>query len=195
MSESLLYQCVVLDNQDPMMLGRVRARLLTDNYFDMLKSFDPPWDEKKDPWTTRDPFIFNPLLPYFLYQVPKVNEFIYILYYNKNFKYRNQFYLQAMFSSPVNSNFEYYVGAQKFTGVGVQYANQLPLKNKDGTYPSNKIKGVFPEPGDNALLGRGNADVIVKENGVLIRANKFKGSLDSQNLPSANNKGGFFLLM
>ena len=191
MSNQLFYQCVVLDDQDPMMLGRVRARLLTDNYFDMIKSFDPPFNEKTDKWTTRDPFIFNPLLPFFIYQVPKVDEFIYVLYFNNDFKYRNQFYIQAMFSSPINSPKEFYVGAQKFTGVGVQFTPQLPIKNKDGTYPQNAPKGVFPEPGDNAILGRGNADVVVKENGVLIRANKYKGTLNPQTLPVGNDKGGF----
>ncbi len=65
MNQPLFYQCVVLDNQDPLMLGRVRARLLTDNYNDMVKSFDdPPWNEEKDKWGNRDPFIFNPLLPF-----------------------------------------------------------------------------------------------------------------------------------
>jgi hypothetical protein len=194
MNEPLFYQCVVLDNQDPMMLGRVRARLLTDNYLDMVKSFRPPFNEEKDKWTERDPFIFNPLLPYFLYQVPKVEEFIYVLYYNKEFKYRNQFYIQAMFSSPVNSPFEYYVGAQKFTGVGVQYTNPKPLKNQDGTFANNSTKGVFPEPGDNGLLGRGNSDVIVKEDGVLIRTNKYKGTLNPQNSPVGNSKNGFLQL-
>jgi hypothetical protein len=195
MSEPLFYQCVVLDNQDPMMLGRVRARLLTDNYLDMVKSFkNPPFNEEKDKWTEKDPFIFNPLLPYFLYQVPKVEEFIYVLYYNNKFKYRNQFYIQAMFSSPVNSPFEYYVGAQKFTGVGVQYTNPKPLKNQDGTFANNSTKGVFPEPGDNGLLGRGNSDVIVKEDGVLIRTNKYKGTLNSQNSPVGNSKNGFLQL-
>jgi hypothetical protein len=177
-----------------MMLGRVRARLLTDNYLDMVKSFKPPFNEEKDKWTDRDPFIFNPLLPYFLYQVPKVQEFIYVLYYNKDFKYRNQFYVQAMFSSPVNAPFEYYVGAQKFTGVGVQFTAPKPIKNQNGTYASIATEGVFPEPGDNGLLGRGNSDVIVKEDGVLIRTNKYKGTLNPQNTPIGNNKHGFLQL-
>lgn len=195
MSKPLFYQCVVLDNQDPLMLGRVRARLLTDNYMDMLKSFDdPPWDEERDKWTNRDPFIFNPLLPFFLYQIPKVDEMINVLYYNSDFKYRNQFYVQAMFSTPTNSPFEYYVGAQKFTGIGVQYTNPLPIKNQDGTYQSLVPKGVFPEPGDNAILGRGNADIIVKENGVLIRTNKIKGDFKPNILPVANDKGAFLQL-
>ena len=196
MKKPLFHQCVVLDDQDPMMLGRVRARLLYDeNYLDILSSItDPPWNEEKDIWTQRDPFIFNPLLPYFLYQVPKVNELIYILYYNDDFVYRNQFYVQAMFSSPTTSPFEYYVGAQKFTGIGVQYTNPKPIKNQDGTYSNNIPKGVFPNPGDNALLGRGSADVIVKENEVLIRAGKTRNKITQGVPPSANNNRSFIQL-
>lgn len=195
MSNQLLYQCVVIDNQDPLMLGRVRATLITENYADVVKSIrNPPFNEEKDAWTERDPFIFNPLLPFFIYQVPKIEELINVLYYNNNFKYRNQFYVQAMFSSPNTAPFEYYVGSQKFTGIGVKYTDPIPVKNKDGTYPSTLSKGVFPEPGDNAILGRGNADVIVKENGVLIRANKIKGGFKPNVPPAVNNKGAFLQL-
>lgn len=192
MSSQLFYQCVVLDNQDPLMLGRVRAKLLSDNYDDIVKSFvNPPFNEEKDAWTERDPFIFNPLLPFFYYQVPQIEELINVLYYNNDFKYRNQFYVQAMFSSPYRSGFEYFVGSQKFTGIGVQYTDPIPPKNQDGTYPNTKYKGVFPEPGDNAILGRGNADVVVKNNSVLIRANKIVGEFLPYAPPSGNNKGGF----
>lgn len=196
MSKQLFFQCEVLNNQDPLMLGRVRARLISDNYQDMIQSFDrPPWDEQKDPWTERDPFVFNPLLPYFIYQTPQVGELINVLYYNSNFKYRNQYYIQAMYSTPTTSDGEYYVGSLKFNGWGVQFTNPKPIKNSDGTYGNNNVaKGVFPEPGDNGLLGRGNSDVIVKPNGVLIRSNKFKGNLVANQLPIANNKGGFLHL-
>ena len=196
MKKPLLHQCIVLDNEDPMMLGRVRARLLYDeNYLDILSSIkNPPWNEEKDIWTSRDPFIFNPLLPYFLYQVPKVNELIYILYYNDDFIYQNQFYVQGMFSSPTTSSFEYYVGSQKFTGNGIKYTNPKPIKNQDGTYANNKPRGVFPNPGDNALLGRGSADVIVKENDVLIRAGKTRNGIIQGVTPEANSNRSFIQL-
>ena len=196
MKQPLFHQCVVLDNNDPMMLGRVRARLLYDeNYLDILSSIsDPPWNEEKDIWTQRDPFVFNPLLPYFIYQVPKVNELIYILYYNEDFKYQNQFYVQAMFSSPTASPFEYYVGSQKFTGIGVQFTNPKPIKNQDGTYSNNIPKGVFPNPGDNSILGRGSADVIIKENDVLIRAGKTKNKIIQGVPPQANSNRAFVQL-
>lgn len=187
MNTPLFYQCVVMENDDPLMLGRVRARLLTDNYVDIIRGIDnPPWNEEKDKWTERDPFIFNPLLPYFLYQVPKVEELIQILYYNKEFKYQNQFYVQSMFSTPTASSFEYFVGSQKFTGIGIQYKNPTPIKNQDGTYKNPYPKGVFPEPGDNAVLGRNSADLIVKEDEVLLRAGKIYGDLQPNKIPQGN---------
>ena len=178
MSQQLFYQCQVLNIDDPLMLGRVRGRRLIDNYDDILKSIsDPPWNEQTDIWTERDPFVFQPLLPYYVYQTPKVDEMVLVMYLTSDVPFINQYYVQSTFYSPTSTNFQYYQGGNKFTGTGIQIKNPKPLKNLDGTYTDKeKHKGVFPEPGDNALLGRGSADVIVKENDVLIRAGKFKGN-------------------
>ena len=90
----ILFPGYVYDNQDPMMLGRIRAKLLIDNYDDIVRAInDPPWNEEKDIWTSRDPLVFNPLLPYFIYSTPKVDELIQVIYMNKDFKYQNQYYL------------------------------------------------------------------------------------------------------
>ncbi len=194
---SILFQAQVMDNVDPMMLGRIRAKLLIDNYNDIIKSItDPPWNEEKDKWTIRDPFVFNPLIPYFMYQVPLIDEMTQVIYVNKDFKFQNQYYIQSTFSSPTTTKFEYYVGGNKFTGTGTQLSTPKPLKNQDGTYTDQAIhKGVFPEPGDNGVLGRGSADVIVKENEILIRAGKFKGpSLEPNIPPVGNSKRGFLQL-
>jgi hypothetical protein len=198
MSKPLFYQCLVLDVNDPLMLGRIRGTLITDNYADIIRSFDdPPWNEAKDAWTERDPFIFNPLLPYFIYQVPKVNELVQIMYLNNNFKYQNQYYVQNTFYSPTSSFFQFNQGGNKFTGTGMQIKDPKPLKEKSsGLYTEKGVhKGVFPEPGDNAILGRGSADLIVKENEVLLRAGKFKGqSLQPNVVPVANQQRGFLQL-
>ena len=192
---SIFFQAQVLDNQDPLMLGRVRARLLIDNYNDIIRSItSPPWNEEKDRWGPRDPFVFGPLIPYFLYQVPKDDELIQVMYVNKDFKFQNQYYVQNNFSSPTTTKFEYYVGGNKFTGTGLQLSASKPLKNFDGTYTDAAIhKGVFPEPGDNAILGRGSADVVVKENEILVRAGKFKGSSLEPNIPPVGNSQRGFL--
>ena len=201
-NNTLLYQGVVLDNEDPMMLGRVRARFQNPpsdmgSYDDIIKSIkNPPWNEEKDKWTPRDPFVFTPLMPYFIYQVPKNEELIQLMYLNKDYKFQNQYYIQSNFSTPTATKFEYNQGANKFTGMGTQFVAPKPLKNQDGTYTNSSIhKGVFPEPGDNGVLGRGSADVIIKENEILIRAGKFKGvSLEPNVIPSGNPKRGFLQL-
>lgn len=193
--KSIFFQCKVLDNQDPMMLGRIRGVRVIDNLDDILKAVtDPPWNPEKDPWTSRDPLIFNSLLPYFLYQVPKNDELVQVIYLNKDFQYQNQYYVQNTFSSPTTTFKEFNFGANKFTGTGMQIKNPKPLKNQDGTYTDRAIhKGVFPEPGDNALLGRGSADVVVKQDDVLIRAGKFKGQQLQPNVIPVNNPQRAFL--
>ena len=193
MSSSIFFQVVILDNQDPLMLGRVRATLIIDNYQDIVKGIED-WNEERDKWTVRDPFVFNPLMPYFMYQVPKVGEMAQIIYSNSDFKYQNQYYIQNTFSTPTSTNFEYYVGGNKFTGTGTQYTNPKPLKNQDGTYSNNvTYKGIFPEPGDNAILGRGSADLIVKQDEILLRAGKFKDSILQANQPPVANQQRSFL--
>jgi hypothetical protein len=119
-----------------------------------------------------------------------------VLYTNKDFKYQNQYYVQNTFSSPTTTGYEYYQGGNKFTATGFQLKNPKPLKNQDGTYTDQAVhKGVFPEPGDNALLGRGSADVVVKQDEVLIRAGKFKGSqLQPNVVPVGNQLRGFLQL-
>jgi hypothetical protein len=192
---SIFFQCKVLDNQDPLMLGRIRAVRLIDNEKDILNGVkDPPWNQVKDIWTERDPLVFNPLLPFFLYQTPKVDELVQIIFVNKDFKYQNQYFVQNTFSSPTATFRQFNFGANKFTGTGMQIKNPKPLKNQDGTYTDKAIhKGVFPEPGDNAILGRGSADVIVKQDEVILRAGKFKGEYLQPNSVPVNNPQRTFL--
>jgi len=198
MSQNILYQCLILDNQDPLMLGRVRGTLLIDNYQDIIKSFnDPKWDEATDAWSKRDPFIFTPLLPYFVYQVPKQGELVQVIYTTlpdeNGHPYINQYYIQSNFYSPTSSFYQYFEGANKFTGTGFQIQEPKPLRNKDGSYTEKgQHRGVFPEPDDVAVLGRNSADLIIKKDEVLLRAGKFTSpTLEPNQIPQANNKRGF----
>lgn len=190
----IFYQCTVLNNQDPLMLGRVRARINIINYPDVLASVtSPKWNEETDIWTERDPLVFYPLLPYFVYQVPKEGELIQVIFVNPDFKYQNQYYIQSNFFSVKSAFNTLNSGGAKFTGTGMQFKGPKNIKNQNGTWPAkNVLKGVYPEPGDNALLGRGSADVVVKQDDILIRAGKFSQTPQS-NIDTPPNENRSFL--
>jgi len=185
----VLFQANVFDNQDPLMLGRIRASGQTDNVQDLYNGI-PDWNEADDPWGPRDPFVYLPLLPFYISQVPKVGELVQTMYQNPRVQYKNQFYVQGPFASPMNSAFEFNKGSDTNLATGVQYAPFPPLKNNNGSYKDDRSKGIFPEPGDNAILGRGSADLVVKKDEVLLRAGKTR-DLNPYQLPVAYNKRGF----
>lgn len=167
----VLFQGYVNDNQDPMMLGRVRViPLRYERYEDSLPE---GWDEEKDKWTEKDPFIFLPLLPYYVYQVPKVNEYVNILFYDKRERLDNsKFYIQGPITRPQNNFKEEYKNSESMLANGTFFSKSKSLKNRITGETDISLKGIYPEPGDNAILGRGTSDVIIREDYVLLRSGK-----------------------
>jgi hypothetical protein len=196
-----------IDNNDPLVLGRIRAVPETDNYQEIIAGiptncaiYDPTNKEKiidiKDEckWTIDDPFLFLPLLPFFINSSPKNNEYVHIVFANKDYKYQSQFYIQGPFSSPMASPFEFFEAGKTYLASGTRNKTTLSLKNQTGEYRDSRSYGIFPEPNDNSLLGRGTSDVIVKEDELLLRAGKYIGTLNPNTFPVSNNKRSFLQL-
>ena len=190
-----------IDSDDPLMLGRVRVQPETMNITALENSnskFDPNSTDpnKNGPWSDVDPFIYLPLLPYFVNQVPKNGEKVMLFYYNTNTKTgRNKFYMISTYSSPTTIKFEDSSSSQ--TRLNSGYGNSTkkipPIKNQNGTYKNDKNRGVFPEPVDISLNGRDSADLILKENELLLRAGKHKNFSTGQ-IPEADSKRAFLQL-
>ena len=186
-SSKIIYPAEVIDNQDPMNLGRIRAYPLDRNVRATLEGFAY---QPKDAWTDKDPFVVLPLLPQFLSQVPEIKERVNLFYQNHEYPYQDVYYVQGSFPSPMSLPYSNIQESNKFTSLGDRVEGLLRLKNNDGSFKNSKSFGIFPQPGDNALLGRGFADVVVKRDTVLLRAAK-TNDLNIKRFPIPNDRRSF----
>ena len=184
----VLYPGEVINNNDPMFLGRIRAYPLDQNTKSVLDGFS--FVEGRDDWSVKDPYVFLPLLPMFLSQTPQIGERVSLIFGNDDRRFQDAYFVQGAFSSPMTLPFESAPAANKNTSLGYRISQTLSLKNLDGSLKNTKTFGVFPELKDVALLGRGTADIIVKPETVLIRAGKTK-SLSPNKYPIANEQRSY----
>lgn len=191
MSElNTIFQGVVINNQDPLMLGRIRAVPITETESALLPK---NWDPVKDIWTKKDPLIFLPLLPYYLSQVPIVDEYIHIFYYNTSQVVDNtKFYIQGPITRPQNNFFEDWHNSESMLSTGPFIKTANYIKDPISFEIKGEAKGIYPQPGDNSVLGRGTSDVVVKEDEVLIRAGKnIRTQITGYNIPTPRQNRAF----
>ena len=81
----ILFPAEVVDNQDPWVLGRIRAYPVDQTIRAALEAFE--FDPTKDKWGPKDPFVQTPLLPMFFAQVPLLHERVNIIYQNSFYPY------------------------------------------------------------------------------------------------------------
>lgn len=185
------------------MLGRARIKPINLKNIEQIeksakKSGWVPDSDKETigNWSPKDPWVHLPFLPYFINQVPKPEERVMIFYFDrKRTTGRNKFYMSAPFSSPL------YIGGEDFRSSKIHlddgYENSpisVPnIKNINGTYKDPSKSGVFSEPIDISINGRGNSDLIIKQNDVLLRSGKH---FDYQRgeIPVINNNRAFLQL-
>lgn len=190
--DQIIFPGFVYNNQDPMQLGRLRVMPIGKTYQDIIGGVEN-WDEEKMAWTSKDPILYLPLLPFFISVRPKNDEYVHIIIQNKSFPTANQFYVSGVFSSPLSSQFENSLGASTFLASGDRNKRSPSIKNADGTFKKKDSKGVFPEIEDIAILGRFSTDLVLKDDEVLLRAGKVKRLYPTE-LPIGNPNRAFLQL-
>ena len=192
---------ICVDNNDPLMLGRIRIYPTHQNINEVSLSVDG-FDENSTnadvngPWSDLDPFVYLPLLPYFINQVPKKGEYTMLFYFN-NLKQmgRNKFYTMSIFSHPSTILEENYRSSQTHLSSGYRISKKdFPnLKDREGNHLFPNNKGVFSEPVDISINGRDTSDLILKKDEVLLRAGKHKDFSPGQ-IPDKNDERAFLQL-
>lgn len=196
---NIVYYGEVVDVDDPLNLGRLRIE--PKNWqIKSYKNADPIKDSEK--WTTKDPFVYLPILPIFLYQVPKKGEWVNLLYSNPEYDDRNKYYIQGGFSSINKIRNEEFNSSIVNTPLGERLKksdNISQIKNNvnPDTTDTQKIndpqnQGLYPNPNTIALLGRYNSDILLPENGVVLRSNKIGDTPDIN--PTFNKRHGFNMI-
>jgi len=196
-----IYFGYCVDSKDPLMLGRIRAYADQDYVLPKEKTIDgfdefSTTPEINGPWSAKDPFIYLPLLPYFVNQVPKEGELITIYYFNpRNQTGRNKFYMIGPYSAPTNTTTDDERTQRQHLDSGYDHNSAgIPnIKDFNGNYINPNSQGVFVEPIDISLNGRDTADLIVKKDEVLLRAGKHKDFVQGT-IPDFNDKRAFLQL-
>lgn len=171
----------VLDNIDPLMLGRIRVLPKIDN-----QQQNEPTDKER--WTNLDPFVCLPLIPYYLSQVPKVGEYVHIMYSTRDeTKDQNKFYIQGPLTRPWNNPVESYNNSVAMLANG-NYIKQAPQIRdiQTGEITAN-YKDIYPLPEDNAILGRGTSDLLIRPEYAILRAGKYTTTPNTE-IPTRNDK-------
>lgn len=151
--------CEVLSTEDPQAGDRIKVR-----------------SEPRDGIDTKVkdlPFV-QPLLPKFMHVKPKVGECVMVLNSVQGDDKGNRFYLGPLISQAYRMDYDPYNYSSRVFTRGNRIGDPLPNPSMDSAN-----NGTLPDEDDIALVGRKNADIILKDNEVRIRCG-YKASPDAK---------------
>jgi len=190
----IIYKGQCIDSDDPMRLGRIRAILKTENQDDRETANENFGKQTYRNWDEKDPFVFKPLLPFFINTPPKKDEYVHLFYNNiKRKGSKDKYYIGGVYSSPTTSNVEVYDSSVTNLDEGSRNKPFPNLLNEDGEYFIKDSKGIYADPNDVTLYGRGCCDIVIKDDTVLLRSGKNKPYKRGQ-VPIKNEKRAFIQL-
>jgi hypothetical protein len=213
-SLKIFYISTVIDNEDTFLLGRVRClpqdwpikSILNDLDSDGLLNQNKSDVADKYKFTSKDPFVFMPLLPPYMSFIPKPGESVWLMYTDAkdNWGKKEQFYTVVTKTNPFNIVYEDNGQSKALTNLGSNLVpgkefkstviNSDEIKGTNYNYPQKSykqpIQGIFAEPCDNAIYGQGTSDIILKKDSVLLRAGKVN-EMSPNTITEANRERGF----
>ena len=161
----IIFFGVCVDNDDPLMAGRIRCVDDVSAGAGGGKLPDPVGEVREETelaikngeykkWGEKDPYVHSPFLPLSLNIIPKVGEAVKILYYNPDNGSENKEYIGPLTSQPHKIYDDNYRTGRLHTSLGtILSANTCP--------PNPDSVGAFPNPDDVALVGRKNTDIVL----------------------------------
>jgi hypothetical protein len=156
-----IYYGEVISIEDSTDGGRIQVKILgLDN---KTPNADLPW--------------CYPLLPKFFHIYPQVGEVVRVFIEDIKYPERSRYWMGSVISQPQKIGYDSVYTALSTTNMALTIPSPAP-----STYPD--ADGVFPLKTDVALVGRINADVIVRINEVHIRAGKH----ENDNILKLNTK-------
>lgn len=198
----IIHKGECIDTNDPKKLGRIRAIDLAIHDGEQENGNSDEGKRTYVPWGSKDPFLYKPLLPWFTNVIPKGRdesnqrgEYVHLFYSNLDRMEgsNDRFYIGPVISSPVLSNFDPITSSEIDLDSGYDNKDSQPSLIKDDGSDKDEILGVYPPPNDVTLCGRGTADIVIKDNDVILRAGKSFPNENKQ-LPLKNNNRAFLQL-
>lgn len=193
----IIYYGKVKDVMDPANLGRIRYTSLDLSQSALDEAFPTSSSSggtNYTPWSMNDPFLVYPLLPIFLYQVPKEGEYVHIIFYDNEQKQNNRFYIQGNFSSIdsiYQDKFDNMVAGLAL-GERVKEVGRSIITTQTGIPTNSENLGLYPNPKSTiGLLGRKNSDILLPEDGFIARVNK---QIQSSSGVTYNKQNSFTML-
>lgn len=169
---------VVIDNNDPKSLGRIRFKELTAPTGPVEGAF------KYEPWSDKDLFCALPFLPINLNLTPEKNQVVKIISYDTVNQTTNQEYISGPFSSPHDLTSQTVSDQIQNTSYGANAKKQPDIKNEKGEYRNKKSEGSLTKNEHYGISGKYGSDIRFTENGVVLRG----GHLLSKGAASTTNK-------
>ena len=161
-----IYPAIVINNEDPLGMKRVIARIISLN-----EEGEVIGGRDRDTPDNELPFCV-PMMPNHFHIIPLIDEMIYVFLENPEDNSAPRYYIGSQINSQFKLKFQEYNEANEV----FSYTDFNLNPNKDNNL---QAFSALPKEGDIALQGRTDSDLILRPREVFLVAGKFqKGTLD-----------------